>query len=110
MRASGIVTPRLIGPALRTEREHGQLLPTWLALPVFCSNPISSVAYAPEQILLIVGLGGAASVELGTLGAAAVAVLHFEPRVMVPSVPYPLRPIPGPEPADDPGYDQAVRG
>ena len=29
-----------------------------LALPVFCSDPLSSVAYATEEILLVLGLGG----------------------------------------------------
>lgn len=76
MVTAGDVAKRLLlGPALRTEREHGQLLPKWLALPVFCSDPISSVAYATEQILLIVGLGGAAYLELATPVAIAVAVL-----------------------------------
>lgn len=71
----GVVKRLLVGPALRTERERGQLLPKWLALPVFCSDPISSVAYATEQILLIAGLGGAAYLELAAPVAAAVAVL-----------------------------------
>lgn len=75
MAVVGVVKRLLVGPALRTERERGQLLPKWLALPVFCSDPISSVAYATEQILLIVGLGGAAYLEPAAPVAAAVAVL-----------------------------------
>lgn len=71
----GVVKRLLVGPALRTEREHGQLLPKWLALPVFCSDPISSVAYATEQILLIVGLGGVAYLDLAAPVSVAVAVL-----------------------------------
>jgi len=71
----GVVKRLLVGPALRTERERGQLLPKWLALPVFCSDPISSVAYATEQILLIVGLGGVAYLELAAPVSVAVAVL-----------------------------------
>ena len=35
------------------------LLPKWLALPIFCSDPLSSVAYATEQILLVLVIGGA---------------------------------------------------
>lgn len=68
----GVVKRLLVGPALRTERERGQLLPKWVALPVFCSDPISSVAYATEQILLIVGLGGVT--YLGLAGPVSVAV------------------------------------
>ena len=65
----------LIGPALRSETQSAQLLPKWLALPVFSSDTISSVAYATEQILLVAGLGGAAYLSLATPVAAAVAVL-----------------------------------
>ncbi|TSE00838.1 APC family permease [Skermania sp. ID1734] len=65
----------LIGRALRNEAEHSQLLPKWIALPVFCSDPISSVAYATEQILLVAGLGGAAYLSLASPVAVAVAVL-----------------------------------
>jgi len=65
----------LIGRAIRTDREHGQLLPKWIALPVFCSDPISSVAYATEQILLVAGLGGAAFLSLASPVALAVVVL-----------------------------------
>ena len=52
-----------------------QLLPKWIALPVFSSDPISSVAYATEQILLVAGLGGAAYLWLASPVAVAVAVL-----------------------------------
>jgi hypothetical protein len=34
------------------------LLPKKLALPVFCSDPLSSNAYATEEILLMLSLGG----------------------------------------------------
>ncbi len=33
------------------------LLPKWLALPILCSDPLSSVAYATEQILLVLVIG-----------------------------------------------------
>ena len=49
----------LIGRALRTEAHGDQLLPKWIALPGFCADPISSVAYATDQILLVAALGGA---------------------------------------------------
>ena len=65
----------LIGRALRSEAHGAQLLPKWIALPVFCSDPISSVAYATEQILLVAGLGGAAYLWLATPVAVAVVVL-----------------------------------
>ena len=65
----------LIGPALRSEAQPAQLLPKWIALPVFCSDPISSVAYATEQILLVAGLGGAAYLWLASPVAVAVVAL-----------------------------------
>jgi amino acid transporter len=72
---AGIAKRLLVGRALASDRHAENLLPKHLALPVFCSDPISSVAYATEQILLIAGLGGAAYLWLATPVAAAVAVL-----------------------------------
>ncbi|MET0861622.1 MAG: APC family permease, partial [Microbacterium sp.] len=51
------------------------LLPKRLALPVFCSDPLSSVAYATEQIVLVLGLGGLALLHLTPWIGAAVVVL-----------------------------------
>ena len=42
-------------------RMEGTLLPKRVALAVFCSDPISSVAYATEQILLVLAAGGLAA-------------------------------------------------
>jgi amino acid transporter len=50
----------LLGKPLRSDRLGETLLPKRLALPVFCSDPLSSVAYATEQIILVLGLGGLA--------------------------------------------------
>ena len=47
-----------VGRPLRSDRMGETLLPRWLALPVFCSDPLSSVAYASEAILAILALGG----------------------------------------------------
>jgi amino acid transporter len=58
----------LVGRPLHSDRLEETLLPKRLALPVFCSDPLSSVAYATEQIVLVLGLGG-------------VALLHLTPRV-----------------------------
>ncbi|AHI01407.1 APC family permease [Kutzneria albida] len=65
----------LVGRPLRSERLGDTLLPKWLALPVFCSDPISSVAYATEQILLTLALGGAGYLSLSTPVAAGVAIV-----------------------------------
>lgn len=44
---------------MRSDRLHETLLPKRLALPVFASDALSSVAYAPDEIILMLGLAGA---------------------------------------------------
>lgn len=51
------------------------LLPKKLALPVFCSDPLSSNAYATEEILLVLSLGGLTVLHLTPLVAAGVVLL-----------------------------------
>lgn len=51
------------------------LLPKKLALPVFCSDPLSSNAYATEEILLVLSLGGLALLHLTPWVASAVVLL-----------------------------------
>src|SRR5204863_7877417 len=65
----------LFGEPLRSDRLGDTLLPKRLALPVFCSDPLSSVAYATEQIVLVLGLGGLALLHLSWWVAAAVVLL-----------------------------------
>jgi amino acid transporter len=65
----------LVGRPLRSERLGETLLPKKLALPVFCSDPLSSNAYATEEILLGLSLGGLALLHLTSWVALAVIVL-----------------------------------
>lgn len=65
----------VVGLPLRTERLRETLLPKWMALAVFCSDPLSSVAYATEEILLMLGLAGMALLHLAWWVAGAVVVL-----------------------------------
>jgi amino acid transporter len=65
----------LIGDPLPSEKLEGQLLPKHLALPIFASDPLSSVAYAPQELLLILTLGGLAFLSFAPWVAAAVVVL-----------------------------------
>jgi amino acid transporter len=64
-----------VGRPLRSARLEETLLPKRLALPVFCSDPLSSVAYATEQMVLVLGLGGLALLHLTPWLAAAVVLL-----------------------------------
>ena len=65
----------LIGDPLPSEKLEGQLLPKHLALPIFASDPLSSVAYAPQELLLILTLGGLSFLAFAPWIAAAVVVL-----------------------------------
>ncbi|MFF5703062.1 APC family permease [Streptomyces sp. NPDC012794] len=65
----------LVGEPLDSARLGETLLPKRLALPIFCSDPLSSVAYATEEILLILALGGAALLHLAWYAAAAIVFL-----------------------------------
>ncbi len=47
---------------MRSDRLGDTLLPKRLALPIFASDALSSVAYAPDEIFLMLGLAGGAFV------------------------------------------------
>ena len=69
-------TKRLfVGRPMRSSQLSETLLPKKLAMPVFCSDPLSSVAYATEEILLILSLGGLAFLHLAWYVAAVIVVL-----------------------------------
>jgi len=53
----------LLGTPLETERFHEERLRIPIALAVFSSDALSSVAYATEEILLVLSLAGAAALD-----------------------------------------------
>jgi amino acid transporter len=65
----------IIGTPVSSERAGHSLLSKRLALPIFSSDALSSVAYATQEILLVLTLGGTAFLFLAPWIAAAVAVL-----------------------------------
>ncbi|MBN9211583.1 MAG: APC family permease [Microbacterium sp.] len=65
----------LIGEPLTSEKLDEQLLPKKMALPIFASDALSSVAYAPQELLMILLIGGTALLTLSPWVAAAVVVL-----------------------------------
>src|SRR3954453_11458770 len=70
------VSKRLIvGRALRSDRLGETLLPKRIALPVFASDMLSSVAYATQEILVFLTLGGLAYLYLTPWLAGGVIVL-----------------------------------
>ena len=60
---------------MRSDRLGETLLPKRLALPIFASDALSSVAYAPDEILLMLGLAGGAFVTTHSWQIAVGVVL-----------------------------------
>jgi amino acid transporter len=67
----------LVGRALRSDRLDDTLLPKRIALPVFASDALSSNAYATQEILVVLALGGASLYSFGAWIAAAVVLVYF---------------------------------
>ncbi len=65
----------LIGRPVRSDKMGHSLLPKKLALPIFASDALSSVAYATQEILLVLTLAGTSYLFLAPWLAAAVVVL-----------------------------------
>lgn len=65
----------LLGRPLPTAFQIHERLPKFLALPVFSSDAVSSVAYATEEILLMLMVVGGAAWGLSLPIACAIAVL-----------------------------------
>jgi amino acid transporter len=56
----GVSKRLLVGRPMQSDRLGHTLLPKKIALPVFASDALSSVAYATEQILIVLSVGGLA--------------------------------------------------
>jgi amino acid transporter len=65
----------LVGRRLDSGRMGETLLPKKIALAVFCSDPLSSNAYATEEILLVLSVGGMGYFRFVPWVAAAVVIL-----------------------------------
>ncbi|MFC3991329.1 APC family permease [Actinoplanes siamensis] len=65
----------LLGRPFRSDRLQHTLLPKRIALPVFASDALSSVAYAPDEILLTLSIAGASAFAISPWVTLAVAVV-----------------------------------
>lgn len=65
----------ILGRKLRSSQAEGTLLPKRIALPVFASDALSSVAYAPDEIFIMLALAGSAAYVWTWQVAIAVAVV-----------------------------------
>jgi len=74
--ALGDVVKRIfIGRALASSRLGERTLPKKIALPVFASDALSSVAYATQEILIVLALAGSVHLGLTWYAAAGVVVV-----------------------------------
>lgn len=64
-----------MGRPLHNERFADTALPKRAGLPVFCSDSLSSVAYAPDEIVLTLALAGVAAVALSPWVGVAVVIV-----------------------------------
>jgi amino acid transporter len=71
----GVVKRLLVGRPVQSDRLGHTLLPKKIALPVFASDALSSVAYATEQILIVLSAGGIALISHTPWIALAVGLL-----------------------------------
>jgi amino acid transporter len=66
----------VLGRPFRSDRLSHTLLPKRIALPVFASDALSSVAYAPEEVFLMLSVAGLAAYTLTPwIGVAVAAVM-----------------------------------
>ena len=65
----------LLGRPFRSDETRPTELPKRLALPIFASDPLSTAAYAPAQILMALSAAGAAAFAYAPWVAVAVAVV-----------------------------------
>ena len=71
----GALKRLLVGRALSTSAQEHQLLPKSLALPVFSSDTLSSVAYATEEMMLVFITAGVAALTYRIPVALAIVAL-----------------------------------
>ncbi|MBO3087336.1 APC family permease [Cellulomonas dongxiuzhuiae] len=65
----------VLGRPVRSDRLGHTLLPKRVALPVFASDALSSVAYAPDEILLTLSLAGLTALTISPWVGLAVAIV-----------------------------------
>nr|WP_170306129.1 APC family permease [Mycolicibacter kumamotonensis] len=67
----------LLGRPFRSDRLSQTLLPKRVALPVFASDALSSVAYGPEEVFLVLSVAGIAAYRLTPWVGLAVAFVFI---------------------------------
>jgi amino acid transporter len=82
----------LFGPPLATARQLHERLPKYLALPVFSSDAVSSVAYGPEEVLIALAIVGPVawgiSLPIGICIAGLIAIVSISYRQTIFAYPH----------------------
>ncbi len=82
---------RVVGNPFATSEQDHHLLPKRLALPLFASDPLSSVAYATEEIMLVLVAAGTAAfsrmIPISIAIAALVVIVVMSYRQTVRAYP-----------------------
>ena len=65
----------ILGRPFRSDTVGDTLLPKRIALPVFASDAMSSVAYAPEEIFLVLSVAGLSALSFTPWAGVAVALV-----------------------------------
>src|SRR4051812_39234813 len=79
----------VVGQPMASDELEETLLPKWLALPIFASDPLSSVAYATEAALVVLVAASASAahlvfpISLAIAALLAIVVLSYRQTVMV---------------------------
>ena len=77
----------LVGRRMPMRALEGELLPRWMALPIFASDPLSSVAYATEAALVVLVATSYASrwliipISIGIAALLAVVVASYRQTI-----------------------------
>nr|WP_277605994.1 APC family permease [Glycomyces sp. L485] len=82
----------LVGEPFTSERQHSLELSKRYAIPLLAVNPISSIAYAPEQVFLIMAAAGTAAYAFSVWTGLAVAVVML---TVIASYRYTVQAYPG---------------
>lgn len=82
----------LVGAPKQSTQLRHQLLPKWMALPVFSSDPLSSTAYATQEMMLVLALAGAGAftrvLPISVAVALLLAIVVFSYRQTVRAYPH----------------------
>ena len=88
-----IIQPKrwFLGKKLANENLEGQLLPKFIALPIFSSDALSSVAYGPQEMLMILTMGGigllTAAPSIAAVVVLLLAIIVFSYRKVIKAYP-----------------------